>query len=305
MKKITYTIAILLMTLFAACTQEENVDTLNGNNQVNFSLELPTSVASTRSAIQIPVSYKMRCILEVWTDDEVPVLKHREEQAIAGGVPSFDFTLQAGNYTCLLWTDFIDGDAIMEEAITADGVIYNHFADTFYDTKNLKSVTIKDPNGANLFDTDACDAFFARIDLEKQAGNISQKVELIRPLAKLVAKENDEKQFSSLTKLTVSYQVPSGFNVLTGEPLGAMQVLNFAKKNINEKDAEEQVLFTNYVFTPSTGELAMGTITFQFSLGSMMLNREIPAGSFSLVRNQQLNVKGKLIGEGSTMFVQF
>ena len=73
------------MSLFNACSQEESLEPLDGNSQVNFSLELPASVASTRSEIQIPAYYKMRCILEVWTNDDKPVLKYREERSIEGG----------------------------------------------------------------------------------------------------------------------------------------------------------------------------------------------------------------------------
>ncbi|KMW82567.1 DUF6562 domain-containing protein [Bacteroides sp. 3_1_13] len=299
MKKIVYILVALFMTLFVACTQEESVETLNGDSRVNFSLKLPSSVASTRAAITVPASYKMRCILEVWTADDEPMLKHREEQAIEGGAtPSIDFKLQAGDYTCLIWTDFITADAAEEQITTEDGLIYTRYADTFYNTENLKSVTIKDVNGANLFDTDACDAFFARIDLEKKSEAVAQTVTLTRPLAKLVFKEDDAEQFSLLTKLRASYQVPSGFNVATGEPLSSMQSLNFIKKDI-DKDNAGRVLFSNYVFIPSDAKLEMETISFQFSLGSTVLNREIPAGAVALTRNQQLNVKGELIGDGT------
>ncbi len=299
MKKIVYILVALFMTLFVACTQEESVETLNGDSRVNFSLKLPSSVASTRAAITVPASYKMRCILEVWTADDEPMLKHREEQAIEGGAtPSIDFKLQAGDYTCLIWTDFIAADAAEEQITTEDGLTYTRYADTFYNTENLKSVTIKDVNGANLFDTDACDAFFARIDLEKKSEAVAQTVTLTRPLAKLVFKEDDAEQFSLLTKLRASYQVPSGFNVATGEPLSSMQSLNFIKKDI-DKDNAGRVLFSNYVFTPSDAKLEMETISFQFSLGSTVLNREIPAGAVALTRNQQLNVKGELIGDGT------
>lgn len=299
MKKIVYILVALFMTLFVACTQEESVETLNGDSRVNFSLKLPSSVASTRAAITVPASYKMRCILEVWTADDEPMLKHREEQAIEGGAtPSIDFKLQAGDYTCLIWTDFITADAAEEQITTEDGLIYTRYADTFYNTENLKSVTIKDVNGANLFDTDACDAFFARIDLEKKSEAVAQTVTLTRPLAKLVFKEDDAEQFSLLTKLRASYQVPSGFNVATGEPLSSMQSLNFIKKDIDKGNAG-RVLFSNYVFIPSDAKLEMETISFQFSLGSTVLNREIPAGAVALTRNQQLNVKGELIGDGT------
>lgn len=299
MKKIVYILVALFMTLFVACTQEESVETLNGDSRVNFSLKLPSSVASTRAAITVPASYKMRCILEVWTADDEPMLKHREEQAIEGGAtPSIDFKLQAGDYTCLIWTDFIAVDAAEEQITTDDGLTYTRYTDTFYNTENLKSVTIKDANGANLFDTDACDAFFARIDLEKKSEAVAQTVTLARPLAKLVFKEDDAEQFSLLTKLRASYQVPSGFNVATGEPLSSMQSLNFIKKDI-DKDNAGRVLFSNYVFTPSTGKQEMETISFQFSLGSTVLNREIPAGAVALTRNQQLTVKGELIGDGT------
>lgn len=299
MKKIVYILVALFMTLFVACTQEESVETLNGDSRVNFSLKLPSSVASTRAAITVPASYKMRCILEVWTADDEPMLKHREEQAIEGGAtPSIDFKLQAGDYTCLIWTDFIAADAAEEQITTEDGLTYTRYADTFYNTENLKTITIKDVNGANLFDTDACDAFFARIDLEKKSEAVAQTVTLTRPLAKLVFKEDDAEQFSLLTKLRASYQVPSGFNVATGEPLSSMQSLNFIKKDI-DKDNAGRVLFSNYVFIPSDAKLEMETISFQFSLGSTVLNREIPAGAVALTRNQQLNVKGELIGDGT------
>ena len=78
----------------------------------------------------------------------------------------------------------------------------------------------------------------------------------------MVFKEDDAEQFSLLTKLRASYQVPSGFNVATGEPLSSMQPLNFIKKDI-DKDNAGRVLFTNYVFTPSTGKQEMETISFQ------------------------------------------
>lgn len=132
MKKIVYILVALFMTLFVACTQEESVETLNGDSRVNFSLKLPSSVASTRAAITVPASYKMRCILEVWTADDEPMLKHREEQAIEGGAtPSLDFKLQAGDYTCLIWTDFIAVDAAEEQIVTEDGLTYTRYADTF------------------------------------------------------------------------------------------------------------------------------------------------------------------------------
>lgn len=54
MKKIVYILVALFMTLFVACTQEESVETLNGDSRVNFSLKLPSSVASTRAAITVP-----------------------------------------------------------------------------------------------------------------------------------------------------------------------------------------------------------------------------------------------------------
>lgn len=47
------------------------------------------------------------------------------------------------------------------------------------------------------------------------------------------------------------------------------------------------------------GKQEMETISFQFSLGSTVLNREIPAGAVALTRNQQLTVKGELIGDGT------
>jgi len=299
MKKLTYILTALFIALFASCAQEEAMEVMNTDGRVNLSLELPSMIGATRAEIQVPANYKMRCILEVWTNRDDSELKYRKEQIVDNGVPTFDFTLKSGDYTCLFWTDFVTADATAETVTTADGVTYEHYTDLFYNTTDLKSVTINVDNGADFFDTDACDAFFARMDLEKSIEGVNKTVRLNRPLAKLVVKENDGEQFSSLTRMSVNYEVPAGFNVLAGTPLTSTRVVSLSKTEFNKENNPERVLFTSYLFAPVETEMKMGVISFQFALGSTLVNREIPEESIALLSNRLMNVKGALIGDGT------
>ena len=297
-RKLIYTIAACLIALFSSCTQEEQLNGQGENENVNFSLKLPSTFIATRAEIQIPAEYKMRSIVEVWSTDNVPVLKYREEKSLETGMtPDFNFQLQAGDYTCLFWTDFIRQDAETEMITTEEGISYEHFADAFYDTGSLKTIMVKTDVGIAAFDTDACDAYYGCVELKKNTDGISQEVTLKRPFAKLVIKENDANQFETLTAMRVQMDVPAGFNVQSGEPLSNTVTLN-AEKSEFVTNENGQVLCSNYVFTPSAGTFNMNAISFSFSLGSTRLNREIPSGNITLGRNQLYNVAGAIIGEG-------
>ena len=106
MKKLYFIITLLFTVLLASCSQEEPVNGETDNSRVSISAELPGDIAATRAQITIPTTHKLRCIIEVWTKSDSPFLKYREEIAVAAGtVPTFDFPLRPGDYTCLMWAD--------------------------------------------------------------------------------------------------------------------------------------------------------------------------------------------------------
>lgn len=277
MKKLYFIITLLFTVLLASCSQEEPVNGETDNSRVSISAELPGDIAATRAQITIPTTHKLRCIIEVWTKSDSPFLKYREEIAVAAGtVPTFDFPLRPGDYTCLMWADFIAADAAVSEVTSVDGVTYTHFEDTYYDTSNLHQLTVKDEFASNLFDTDLCDGFYAKLEVKKNAAAVNESMKLTRPFAKLIVQETDAEKFATLTGLTVSFEMPKTFSVATGEP-GAEMLTAVYDKNFASAEDAPQILYTGYVFTPSTG-LSLGSSILTFTTAAGKSTREIPGG---------------------------
>lgn len=298
MKKLYFIITLLFTVLLASCSQEEPVNGETDNSRVSISAELPGDIAATRAQITIPTTHKLRCIIEVWTKSDSPFLKYREEIAVAAGtVPTFDFPLRPGDYTCLMWADFIAADAAVSEVTSVDGVTYTHFEDTYYDTSNLHQLTVKDEFASNLFDTDLCDGFYAKLEVKKNAAAVNESMKLTRPFAKLIVQETDAEKFATLTGLTVSFEMPKTFSVATGEP-GAEMLTAVYDKNFASAEDAPQILYTGYVFTPSTG-LSLGSSILTFTTAAGKSTREIPGESIELKRNQQMTAGGKLMGDGA------
>lgn len=297
MKKLYYILTLTFVTLLAACSQEEMVNKETEDNRVCISAELPADIAVTRAQIAVPADYKLRCIIEVWTKSTSPTLKYRQEVAVAGGeLPTFDFGLRPGDYSCLMWADFIKKDADTSE-VTSGDVTYTHFEDTFYDTSDLHAVSIKEGATDHVFDTDLCDGFYATLVIKKNATAVQQTMKMKRPFAKLIVKENDVDKFASLNGMTVECQLPKTFSVATGEPTTEM-VTAMYDKTFQPGD-DTQVLFTSYVFVPSSG-LSMESFILSFDTDAGKSRCEIPAESINLKRNQQLVAAGKLM-EGGTV----
>lgn len=296
MKKLYIITALIFMALSVSCNQEEMVNKSAGGERVSISAELPGDVAATRAQIEVPATHKLRCIIEVWEADRNPDLKYRKEIAVEGGtIPTFDFALKPGDYNCLVWADFIRADAAITEVTVADDITYTHFEDTYYDTSNLNEITVKDAGGSMLFDTELCDGFYMNMELKKSESAVQKAVKLVRPFAKLIVKENEAGKFAGLEHLRVNYEMPKTFNVATGEPGTEMLAAVYDKSFAPEDNS--QILFTGYIFTPSIG-FSMGSAILSFKTESGTVKCEIPEGSITLKRNQQLVAGGNLISGG-------
>lgn len=295
MKKLYYIMTLMFITLLASCSQQELVDQEGAEGRVSISAELPASIAATRAQIAVPATHQLRCIIEVWTNSTTPALKYRQEVTVASGAfPMFDFALRPGDYNCLMWADFIKKDAATTE-MTVEDVTYTHFEDFMYDTSDLRAITIKEEAAGNLFDTDLCDGFYATLAIKKNATAVRQTMQLKRPFAKLIVKESNEEKFATLQGMSLECQLPNSFNVATGEPGKEMMTVTHGK-TFEQGDAS-QVLFTEYVFVPSTG-LSMGSFLLAFSTSEGNSRCEIPAG-IALKRNQQMVAAGKVMEGGA------
>lgn len=297
MKNLYLLITVFFISLLTSCSREETVDSVEESNRVSIFAEFAEDVVKTRAQIGIATTHKLRCIIEVWTKETSPVLVHRDEVAVeAGAIPPFEFELKAGDYNCLLWADFIGREA-ETTPVTSGEVTYEHFEEIYYNTSDLHQITIKEENAGNLFDTDLCDAFFARLELKKEDNGISEQLKLTRPFSKLIVKEKDADKFGELKKLRTVYEVPAGFDVSTGEPVSET-VTAVYEKNFESGD-DSQVLFTNYIFAPSSpAGKALETMALSFTTKGKQ-DCEIAAGSIIIRRNEKVIASGKLMEGGA------
>lgn len=118
-------VMFLCMGLIAvACSNEEITDSSGPTvSSVQISATLPQETPLTR-ALPIMEGYKLRCILEVWTQGDTPTLKHRQEITALKGEASFvfDFELtETGNYDCLMWADYVAENAKTQN-LELDGI---------------------------------------------------------------------------------------------------------------------------------------------------------------------------------------
>lgn len=293
MKKMNlYLWLIALVGLVAACSNDDTADALqtNESKRVTLTASLPADFAKvgTRALPSAPDGYQLRCILEVWTQDGTPVLKHREEQAgLLGENVQFDFTIDEGKYDCLFWADYIADNAVKDAN--------SHYPDKYYTTDaatGLKAIEIIIPTREYYaFNTDARDAFFGSYVLEKTAVAIENLPipALTRPFAKMTIKEKDAENYAACTGLTAAYYVPYQFNVLTGA-VGESLILVECKNKLSEN----QELFFDYIFTEATS--ISRQITMNFTGSKTFQKIIIPAG-IPLKRNYKTIASGTLITE--------
>lgn len=290
-KNLFYLLAVtLFMGLFASCSQEETPGLSEGKSKlVSISAQLPVEFAKTR-ALPTANGHQLRCILEVWSQEATPSLIYRSEKLGAdanGDKISFEFSLDAGNYDCLMWADFIATDAAL---------IGERYADKYYNTSDLKKVTIKD--ASLLYNSDACDAFFASQVLEKNDTQEMQTFDatLRRPFAKLIVSEKKKANFDLCKTVSVSHKVAESFNVAEGEASTTTVTSILADvAPIGAGDADLR-LFSCYAFADADGALKEIALTFKDAEGKELRSTAIPAG-VAFLRNHQTKAKGHLVVE--------
>lgn len=300
-KKLLYLCVTALMGLFASCSQDEtpNEPQLPASDRVTLTASLPDDLALSEAksrALPSREGYQLRCILEVWSKDETPVLVQRIEQVGMTGDNDkvvFDFEIEQGTYDCLFWADFIDADATSSKK-TSEGVTFVHYTDKFYDTKTygLKCVFYT-TEGNSAFNTDAKDAFFGTYVLSKGVAAVANQTipALTRPFAKLTVKEKSEVAYGYCSSVTVKYFRASGFNVLTGKAETSAEEVTYTGKS-----TEANTLFFDYIFTDATSTLDKIDLKFVGVEGKKLYPVTIPAG-IPLKRNHKTNVSGHLISE--------
>lgn len=295
-KNFIYLTMTLLMGLFASCSQEETGnDSANQSKLFSIMAELPAEYSGKTRAIPAVDAHYLRCILEI-TDTEGNRV-HREEklgtEANGDGKLSFTFAIEAdGTYNYLMWADFIDANGQQKDPVTG------RYTDKFFNTEDLTNITVINP--VLLYNTDACDAFSGYGSFEKEQATLGNplNITLVRPFAKLIVSDKSKENFDKCTSVSVSQEIPTGFNVLTGTVSSEMTKVTLpatAPLGTGEQTGESHdlQLFSCYIFADddALGEIAM---TFETSDGGRTI--AIPA-NVPVKQNTRTQVRGYLIAE--------
>lgn len=297
-KDFIYLAITLLAGLFASCSQENDSSTPNSQNKlVNISAELPKEFAKTRAVPSVDGHY-LRCILEITNENGDRV--YREEklgtEGSADGKLSFTFALEeAGTYNYKMWADFIEANGQQKDPITG------RYTDKFYNTEDLTKITIKDP--ALLYNTDACDAFSGNGSFEKSQATLDNplSVTLVRPFAKLIVSDKSKENFEKCTSVSVSLEIPAGFDVSTGKISTETVVAVLpatAPIGTREQEGEgfDLKLFSYYIFADND---ALGEIGLTFVNTDGGRTVAIPA-NVPVKKNTRTLVRGYLVAESQS-----
>lgn len=290
-KNLLYLTMAMFMGLFASCSQEDAPTQGLDSSSVSLSAQLPDAFAKTRAVPTADSDHQLRCVLEVWDQASPAALVYREEKLGAGENITFNFNIPEGQkYDCLMWADFVAKEAAIT-SVTKGEVTYSHYADTYYNTSDLKNIEIVDP--AKNFNNDACDAYFGHTEIDKTlAAPTSLDITLGRPFMRLAFKEKVAENYDKCKTLDVSYKMPDGFNVLDGS------VASKVTATYNGAPAEKEgdlTLFYNYLFA-NKGDETLGEIVMTFNDKDAQPIRTVTVqANTPLKRNYKVNAIGNLV----------
>ncbi|WP_159063602.1 DUF6562 domain-containing protein [Parabacteroides bouchesdurhonensis] len=304
---------IALVGLMTSCSQDETdaLQTANESNRVTLTAALPADFVQpqpqSRALPTAPSDYKLRCILEIWDTEATPALKVRKEICPAASATQIDFSFElstTGTYKALLWADYINENYTLSSTEIAGLSDVEHYKDEFYITKNgLKAVEA----GVSIPSLpDAWDAFYASAEFTKASTALAiPKVTLTRPLMKLTFAEKNAERFASCSKVNVTFDRPSKFDVATGT-VTATKSSGISAGNgwlnngtdITIGGQTCKTLICLYLFAGAT-DGTMGDIKLAFTATDntkTLPTVTIPAG-IPVKRNHRINAAGNLIGE--------
>lgn len=288
------------MGLFVSCSNDDNASDVDAG-QIRISAIFPESIAADGQSEV--AGHKLRCILELWTKGEGKRLAYHSEIvtdpiAEVKKMP-IDLTVAPGTYDCFMWVDYIDANAATSIR-TEDGA--SHYEDKYYDTSDLKNITVKDMN--SLVNNNACDAFFYSGEIQKKAGEaFILDTELVRPFTKVSVLEKNLREFNLLQGLSVSYNAAAKFDISTGKVVGEEIAVTHTVSVFNPADTPDGTLFSTYIFADEDSS-DMDEIHLSFTTKQGVQNVKIPSGLIPLLRNQHVKVSGNMMRE-SPMETEF
>lgn len=264
-KSFLYSMLALCMCLFAACSQEEVISEVGQKGKiVNLTVGVPGGV--TTRAIPSVEGSKLRCIMQVVnaSNEAIEGEGMRQVKEVTAEKITFTFAAPSGDYKCLFWADFV---ADMN-------------TDNVYNTTDLTNITYNKTDNS-VFST-AADAFCGYV------ANGTTTIMLKRPFAKVSVAPNSASNYADYNKLTVSYDAPSGFNMVTKAVSSTTQKVTYTN---NSFEAASGAWFSSFIFAPANVEKLTSDITMQLSGTEGNKTLTIEAGKVPLTENFEIDGK--------------
>lgn len=278
-RNLLYSLMALCICLFAACSQEEIISEAGQNGKtVNMTVGVPGG-ATTRAMPSVEGKI-LRCIMQVVDKDNkaIPGEGMRQTLEIKTDKVTFTFKAPEGDYKCLFWADFVT-------AIATDNI---------YTTTDLTNITYK-ATGNDVFST-AADAFCGYVS------NGTTTIQLKRPFAKVSVTPNSAGNYAGYNKLTVSYDAPSGFNMVTKTVSSTPKKVTYTNTAFKAADGP---WFTSYLFAPSNMSKLDSDITMKLEGASGVETKTLTIGADKVPLTENFEINGKFdAAEGNNVDVE-
>lgn len=296
---------IALAGLIASCSRDEAAGPQNeASNRVRIGAGINEALQTRAASLTMPYNCQLRYVLEVWSTGTGAACIYRDEKVTTeADAVVFDFILsEAKDYKALLWADFLP-DIERGSQVTTPNT-YTHYEDYYYTTDSgngLKAVALKYTGADYVINSDARDAFFACITIEKKTGAFEKDVELKRPFGQINVIEKNTDLRNYVKSMTLAYSVPDKFDVETGITTGTADVKPTVIGLPTATTARKANLFYDFIFAPAAGQTTLGEIALKFESNDAHVtlpDYKIPA-NMPVVRNKRTNISGSILTANS------
>ncbi len=304
-------LALSVVAMLSSCQKDDLSQMTNEeSNMVTLGVNVTNELAKTRSGETvtpptIPVGYKMRVILEVWTqddftnDDATPIERKEVATEDLTAPISFNFELENGEYAYILWADYIPTST---EAVAGKYEDYHYDTNRTYNNYGLKYINYTNSSTPINTADDSYDAFFATGLFTKTAEAAELDEVLTRAVTKVTIAEKNAVNFAYVDNVKVDFETymnfyPSSLAIPSAQTSLAEVRYDAAPigTDITINGDDCKVLFYAYTFADTDGTFREMNLEFTSNDATKQIAPiTIPAG-IPAKRNTRINAAGNLV----------
>lgn len=216
---------------FASCANEEAV---NPTKTTDITVTVKTEGLVHSRAIETVEGYELKCVMQLLKEEDNTTVGTQDIQSAVGGTASFTIKaedIDAGAGKALFWAEYVP---------TSGGTKVYNSEDLLNVKYNVQAIDFSNPALAA-----AADAYAGKLTTFENGASVT----LTRPLIRLNLKATNPEVAEAAKKLTVTYDAPSGYNVLTNNcNTDAYEALTYTNASF---DYSAEDWFVSYIFAPA------------------------------------------------------